>query len=211
MNWTEQRSSFRSGADAVAGMLEDVSDFTIPGLGIWDLSGLAGHFVRAIRTPITYLQEPIPDGEPLPSAAAYVAGYLRWRGEDADAADDAVAARGADELSVDGPHPAHLIRLEAGRLDVMLAQENPARLVPTRFGPMRLDHYLRTRSMELIVHGLDIAKAVGHDWSPPSALLGDVLTLLMEVAIDLGSAEELLLVLSGRINPTDTDVLPVLR
>ncbi len=70
MDWVEQRSLLRIGADDVARMLQDLSDFSIAGLGTWDLRGLAGHFVRAIRTPIAYLQEPVPEGEPLPNAAA---------------------------------------------------------------------------------------------------------------------------------------------
>jgi uncharacterized protein (TIGR03083 family) len=211
MDWTEQRSLFRAGADAVAGMLEDISDFSVAGLGTWDLRGLTGHFIRAIRTPIAYLQEPIPEGDPLPNAATYVAGYLRWRGDDPDTADEAVAARGRDELSVSSPHPAQLIRREARLLDEILARKTPARLVPTRFGPMRLDDYLRTRTMELVIHGLDIANAVGIEWNPPQPLLNDVLALLTEVTVNLGGGEELLLVLSGRIDPTHSDAFPVLR
>jgi uncharacterized protein (TIGR03083 family) len=192
-------------------MLEDVPDFSVAGLGAWDLSGLTGHFLRAIRTPMDYLQQPIPGGEPLPDAANYVAGYLRWRGESPDAADETVAARGRDEHFASSVHPARVIRSEAARLDEMLAGESPSRLVPTRFGPMRLDDYLRTRTMELVIHGLDIAKAVGIEWRPPPPLLSDVLALLMEVSVDLGGGEQLLLVLSGRIAPADSDAFPVIR
>jgi len=211
MDWTEQRTLFRAGADAVAELLEDVSDFSVAGVGIWDLRGLTGHFLRAIRTPIAYLQEPIPEDEPLPGAANYVAGYLRWRGESPDAADEAVAARGRDELFASSVHPALVIRRDAARLNEMLACESPSRLVPTRFGPMRLDDYLRTRAMELVIHGLDIARAVGIEWRPPTPLLSDVLALLMEVSVNLGGGEELLLVLSGRIDPTHSEAFPVLR
>lgn len=211
MNWQEHRSLFRTAAESVATLLDDVADFTVPGIGNWDLGGLAGHFLRAVRTPIAYLQQPVPEGEPLASAPSYIAGYLRWRRDDPVAADEAVATRGSQEFTLVTSDPARAIRVDAARLDEMLGEELPTRRLPTRFGPMRLDDYLRTRSVEVVVHGLDIARALDVVWNPPAALLSDVLALLADVAVEIGDGENLLLLLSGRIDPKTTDVLPVLR
>ena len=211
MDWNEQRKIFRIAVEEVAALLNGATDLSVPGLGTWDLRGLAGHFLRAVRTPLEYLRQPIPEGAPLPSAAAYVTSYLEWRTANPAQADAAVAARGVAELEGVSSSPGDAIRSAAADLDDELLQQQPTRLVPTRFGPMRLSDYLRTRGMEVTIHGLDIARAIDATWTPPTPILADTVALLSEVALMTGTASELLLVLSGRISPEEAKTLPLLR
>jgi hypothetical protein len=192
-------------------MVSQVEDLTIAGLGEWDLRGLLGHYLRAVRTPLLYLDLPEPDGEPLADGAAYVTAYLDWRSTDPAAADESVARRGVDELDRETTDIASLLATEATRLDDVLATHRHDRRVTTPFGPLRLDDYMRTRSMEAVIHGLDVARAVGSDWVPPTELTADVISLLGEVANGRGTGSELLLVLAGRVDPGQSRALPVLE
>jgi uncharacterized protein (TIGR03083 family) len=211
MNWNETIALFRTSAEEVADLVDDIEDLTLPALGEWDLTGLIGHYLRAIRTPLEYLTLEPPSDALLPSAAAYSAAYLTWRSNDPAAADTAVASRGSRELEATDTDLAALIRRDVKHLVEELEQQSPSRLVATPFGSLRLDHYMRTRTMELVIHGLDIARAIGQDWTPPPPQLLDVLALLSEIAVTQETATDLVLVLSGRTPPSPDEVLPVLR
>jgi uncharacterized protein (TIGR03083 family) len=205
------RASIKAAYSEIADLVAGVHDFSVPGLGTWDLGGLTGHFLRSARTTLGYLAEPEPPGPALPGAAHYSAAYLERRDDASSGLDQAVAVRGSEELAGDDRHPAEVIRAEADRLDVALAAAPAHRLVATPFGPLRLSDYLRTRVMEMTVHGIDIARAIGTAWSPPEALLVDTLALLSEIALLRGAAVDLICVLTGRTPPEPAEVLPILR
>jgi hypothetical protein len=205
------RADLHEAAGGVADMVDTITDFAAPGLGKWDLMGLSGHFIRAGRTPTRYLAEPEPEGTPLRGAASYIAAYLERRDRDISAMESSVAERGFVELTNEDRHPAELIREAAVALDDALAINPEHRLVPTPFGSLRLDEYLRTRTLEVTVHGLDIARAIGAVWTPPPPLLIDAISLLGEVALLRGSAVDLICVLTGRTPPEPRDVLPILQ
>jgi hypothetical protein len=64
---------------------------------------------------------------------------------------------------------------------------------------MRLRQYLPTRTFELVVHGLDIARAAGLPTPAYSAgLLTEVLQLAAAAAVLVGRGSELLLAMTGR-------------
>jgi hypothetical protein len=63
---------------------------------------------------------------------------------------------------------------------------------------MRLDEYLRTRTFELVVHGLDIAAASGVEPAFSREPLLDAATLAAEVTASSGRAPDLLLAVTGR-------------
>lgn len=205
----EYRVALGTAIAEVADLIRPVVDFTVPGLGAWDLRGLSGHFLRAIRTPLSYLAAPEPEGPALPGAAHYAAAYLDRRDRDGATLDQSIAVRGAAELGQDSRHPSEPIVEEAGRLDAALATTPADRRIGTLFGPLRLGDYLRTRTLEIVVHGTDIARAVGRTWSPPDILVADVLSLLSEISVVRGTAIDVLCALTGRPHPND--VLPILR
>jgi hypothetical protein len=208
---TAYRASIQVALSEIAVMVSGVTDFTGTGLGTWDLGGLVGHFLRAVRTPLDYLAAPEPVGPPLPGAAHYAAAYLDRRDQDSTRMDHSVASRGAQELADDDRHPAEVLGEESRRLAAELEITPAGRLIATPFGALRLDDYLRTRAMEITVHGVDIAQALGKAWTPPEALLADTIGLLGEIAILRGSAVGLLRVLTGRTPPEPDEVLPILR
>ena len=69
---------------------------------------------------------------------------------------------------------------------------------PAVAGGIRLSAYLPTRVFELVVHGLDICRAVGREDAPPLAAQRLALGLAGDLAAARGLGPELLLALTGR-------------
>ena len=78
----QQRLLLRAAIDEIASMVEEVEDMSGPGLGTWDLGGLIGHFLRAVRTPLDCVELPAVENEALADASAYYAAYLSMRAGD---------------------------------------------------------------------------------------------------------------------------------
>jgi hypothetical protein len=57
---------------------------------------------------------------------------------------------------------------------------------------------LPTRTFELAVHGLDIARAVDISYVPPAEVLEEATVLAVRIAVDEGHGETVLLALTGR-------------
>jgi hypothetical protein len=71
-------------------------------------------------------------------------------------------------------------------------------VLTTVAGPMRLVDYLPTRTFELVVHGLDIARAAGVEATYPEPVVTQAVTLAGQVAVSTGRGPDLLLALTGR-------------
>ncbi|OMH32406.1 maleylpyruvate isomerase family mycothiol-dependent enzyme [Tersicoccus sp. Bi-70] len=167
-------------------------DWDRPGLGAWSVRSLTGHAARALTTVIDYLQRPAPVRE-VPDTAAY---FLAAHGHD-----DEVAARGVQAGAALGADPATAVaRLAAeARAAVDAATADDADpVIPTAGGGMLLSDYLPTRCFELTVHSLDIARACGIPSGLDPHLIADAAELAVAVGIRTGSAESLLLALTGR-------------
>ena len=63
---------------------------------------------------------------------------------------------------------------------------------------IRLHTYLPTRTFELAVHGLDIARAVGISYTPPADVLEEATVLAARIAAAEGHGATVLLALTGR-------------
>ncbi|MDT7764810.1 MAG: hypothetical protein QOC63_4230, partial [Mycobacterium sp.] len=63
---------------------------------------------------------------------------------------------------------------------------------------IRLHTYLPTRTFELAVHGLDIARAVGISFRLPADVLEEATALAARIAVADGYGETVLLALTGR-------------
>ena len=170
-----------------------VETLTGPGLGDWDLRALVGHTSRSLVTVETYLDQPAAEVV-VPSAAGY---YL--------AIADVVAAGGPEIVERGrraglalGDEPASSVAHLADRVRDKLAGFDAAYVLTTIAGGMRLDEYLRTRTFELVVHGLDLEKASGVAPELAQEALVDATTLAAEVAALTGLAPDLLLALTGR-------------
>lgn len=129
-------------------------------LAAFSVRGLAGHLARAATTVVGYAAAPEPEGEPIP-AARYFAGLrpapdvestvavsIRQRGEE-------MAASGVDALvtTLDSA------RAELKRLFDMTPPTQKVKVYGDQV--MRLDDYLLTRIVELLVHTDDLAASVG--------------------------------------------------
>lgn len=162
-----------------------------PGLGEWDLRALVGHTSRALLTVESYLSQPA-ETEDVPSAAQYYAAVV------AAAGGPGVTERGREAGRAMGDDP-------GGYLDALVDRVLPLAalagdpLIRTFAGGMRFSQYLPTRTFELVVHGLDIAGALGQP--PPAysrAVLEEIVTLAGLAAVAEGKAFDVLRALTGR-------------
>ncbi len=209
MSWPEQVAVFLESADSVAELVQRIDDYSAPGLGAWDLRGLTGHTLRGLTTLERYLEDSPAEGTPLPDAPSYLVRYLEERDRDPERIDRGVAERGIAEGETLPENPATAFRDARNRLAGRLSRTDPNLVIPTAWHPMRLADYLRTRNLELVMHGLDLAAAAGILWDPPRPALIDALHLTVDAAVGRGKGPDLARVLGGRL--PSSDVLPVLR
>ncbi|RPI20134.1 MAG: mycothiol maleylpyruvate isomerase, partial [Actinobacteria bacterium] len=198
MGWERIRATFLATAGTLPGLVARIDDFTAPGLGTWDVAGLAGHTLRGVRTVLTYLGQPEPLSQDLSDAADYFTAAMDRRQADPAAVDAAVAKRGEDELAGLGRTGiVGAFTAAADEAATALHDTRGFRLVATPFGSLRIDDYLRTRLLEISIHGLDLATAGGVAWAPPDDAVADGLAMLIEVAQRRGHGPGLLLALTG--------------
>lgn len=186
---------FRSSAHWLAALSTRVGPdgWERPGLGVWTVRSLLGHAARALVTVEDYLARPAPRVD-LPTAL----DYLLAAGK-ADPA--AIAARGVTAGRDLGDEPRAWVDQLAARVSGAVAVTEPGVLLATAAGGMTLEAYLPTRTVELVVHGCDLALAIGADVDPPAAAAASVARLLTEVHVATGRVASLCLALAGR--PTD--------
>jgi uncharacterized protein (TIGR03083 family) len=188
------RARYAGAAQAFLELAGQVPDQAWPrqALGEWDVRALTGHTSRALTTVETYLATPAT-GERVAGPVEY---FLAVR----DAASpDAIAQRGRETGEALGEDPAAAVRELVQRVTVLVRNTPDDALVATPAGAMALIDYLPTRTFELAVHTLDLARALG---LPPPASLAPAVAASLELAGAIGSrlpaAGELLLLLTGR-------------
>ena len=192
MSWDDTRRSF---VDAAAWFEQTVDRvggrWGSPGLGEWDVRALVGHTSRSFLTVEAYLARPAATVE-VGSPAAYSAATR------AAAASPAVAARGREAGEALGGVPAAAVHEIAARVLALVGTCDGTELVTTIAGGMRLADYLPTRTFELVVHGLDLARALGGPLDVPDRPAAQALALVAELAVTGGQAGPLLLAATGR-------------
>jgi uncharacterized protein (TIGR03083 family) len=164
-----------------------------PGLGEWDLRSLVGHASRSLVTVQTYLDRPA-EIEAVSSPEDYYRAVVAIAGADPAA----VVERGRQAGLALGDDPVATVRsLLDDVLPRVRAAGNP--LIETIAGGMFLDNYLPTRTFELVIHGYDIARALGTDLPDvPQVVLADVAALAARSGVVQGKGPELVLALTGR-------------
>ncbi|MWV59125.1 maleylpyruvate isomerase N-terminal domain-containing protein [Rathayibacter sp. VKM Ac-2754] len=189
----DSAAMFESSATAFLRLLERIGEdqWAQPGLGEWDVRGLAGHTARAILTVETYLLAEAPGRCTIDDAP----GYYR-----ALAATDPlqVARRGVEAGARLGDAPAEVVAHDLARATVLLAAQPRDRLVAIGSHALELREYLRTRVLELVVHTLDLSRATGIPHGLPAEAVEASCALAGALAARAGRAEELLMALSGR-------------
>ena len=131
----------------------------------WDVRVLVGHMVRDLDRVLTYLGDAAPEMA-ISDAATYFRSY------DPRAEGPRIAA-GSVEAAERYASPAALVEGFDSTLRRCLeeaARAGPARVLATRLTSIRLDEFVKTRILEMGVHGMDLAAALGRrPWLTPAA------------------------------------------
>ena len=142
----------------------------------WRVLDLIGHGNRANVLPVEYFDRPVGIADSDYVLPANIAKRGRRAVEDLGS-DPAAGVRGASE-----------------RVIAMVEAAPDDATVGTPFGIQTLDAYLRSRTAELVLHGLDLETEV----EPPAAALRQCGSFLIEVAMNAGRGLEVVLSLTGR-------------
>lgn len=142
----------------------------------WRVLDLIAHGNRSNLLPIEYYERPVAIAGP---------EYLR---------PENVAARGRQAVRELGDDPVAAVRAASHRVCAMVAAAPREALVGTPFGEQTLERYLRSRTAELVLHGLDLDAGV----EPPGEALAECAAFLAARAVETGRGMEVVRALSGR-------------
>ncbi len=163
-----------------------------PALGVWTVRDLVGHTGRSIFL-VEEFGSQRSDTIDVESAAHHYHLSLA-----PDGIDDAIADRGRAAGEALGDDPLALLTAGRERAERLVAETDEDTIIAYNNGGIRLGHYLETRVLELVVHTLDLANALGIELEPPREALGVALHLLAELALDSGHGGSLALAATGR-------------
>ncbi len=189
-------ATFASAARSFAALVHDIpaGAWDGRGLGDWDLRSLVGHTSRSLITVSTYLQT-TAEREDVATPHEYYA-MVNPSALGIDPA--AIVERGRQAGEDLGDDPAAAVDALVDRVLGELAGVDD-RLIEVIGGRgIRLFTYLPTRTFELAVHGLDIARAVGISLELPDDVLAEAVMLAGRIAAAAGHGETVLLALTGR-------------
>lgn len=182
-------------------------DWQRPGLGEWTLHQLAVHLTRGAGRLAVYLDQPV-DGPPVKDRMS----YFQY---DPEKIAPGVAARAAQEATELQPADVANTFAAAWRAGVQAAEAGAAgQTMATPFGTMYVAEYVATRVLEMVVHHMDVRRALdlAPDPDPDAgALVVEILEALLEGdrPRNLGR-DRFILVATGRL-PHDDPRFPVLR
>lgn len=142
----------------------------------WRVVDLIGHGNRANVLPVEYYERPVPIAGP-----EYVLP-------------ENIAERGRQAVADLGDDPAAAVRAASARALATIAAAPEDAKVGTPFGEQTLASYLRSRTAELVLHGMDLAVAV----DVPAEALVECGCSLLERAVRSGNGPLVVRALSGR-------------
>jgi uncharacterized protein (TIGR03083 family) len=185
---TDPVATFASAAGSFAALVHGIpaDRWDGPGLGEWDLRALVGHASRSLITVSTYLQQPAQQYYAMvnPAALGFAPAGIVERGRQA----------GRDL----GAYPAATVDGLVSRVLGELSDVGDPLITVIGGAGIRLHTYLPTRTFELAVHGLDIARAVDISIALPADVLEEATALAARIAAAEGHGETVLLALTGR-------------
>lgn len=192
-----ERRTFLTAGHMFAQLVARVPDdgWDRPALGSWSVRSLVGHTGRALTTVVEYLAKPAAQEE-VASAAGYFAA-IRTVGPGLH---EGVAERGVKAGAALGKSPAMAVTqlLEDATMMLLSVAADQDPLVTTAAGGMRLSAYLPTRTVELTVHSLDLAAALGLPLDVPAEVMTMTCQVLTGAAVVNGHGPELVRSLTGR-------------
>ena len=197
------REAYLESAEFFAGLVDgvDIDGWEEPALGQWTVRDLAGHTYRSISTVVGYSEKPAPQVD-VESATQWILNVRQ------NANPDRVAELGRSAGLEIMDNPQMMVR---GFLDMARDRVNDLDedfILATPQGGMRLIDYLQLRTMELVIHGSDLAQAVGMEATPPASGMQVALQVLTGVAVAEGRGPALANALTGRgALPTNYNLL----
>ena len=203
--------SFDDAANAFIDTVSRIPDgrWDDAGLGVWTVRELVGHTSRAITTIDAYLTadnstanvavRTVPARPNSVTAEDYYARVFGGSDDLGPLADHAaIAQRGVEASEQLGDDPVATLRAQLERTVANLRDQGADRIVTIGSIRIPLEEYLDTRIFELVVHTLDIAKAVGITADIPPSLVANTVALAARIASERGFGVEVLLALTGR-------------
>jgi uncharacterized protein (TIGR03083 family) len=203
---TPELAAFRAEAANLSTALESVAEaeFDLPTrCPPWTVGALLAHVGMATDRVIVMLDEPAPP-EADTDAVGYYSPDIRFSPATNRARVD--GAVGAAARAGSGAALATRFAQTWRDAHAAVAAQDPGRVVRTRHGDaMRLDDFLVTRVVELVVHGLDLADALDRPpWTDDGAL--DVVAGLL-TPNPPDDRMMLVRVATGRAGPVDAEKL----
>jgi uncharacterized protein (TIGR03083 family) len=170
----------------------------------WTVRALLAHVGMATDTVVAMLAQPAPEAADTDAAGYYRPDIRFSTATNRERVDGAMAAAARA-----GTGAALAARFARTRRDAAaaIAAHAPDRVVRTRHGDaMRLDDFVVTRVVELVVHGLDLADALDRPpWTDDGAL--DVVVRLLTPDAGAWDRMTLVRVATGRAGGVDADRL----
>ena len=158
------------------------------GLGEWNVRDLVGHTSRSLTRVEEFCAQPAEKATVLSAADHYRL----------PADNEEIAAQGREAGAELGDDPAATVRKAADRVLPLLDGFSEDMIISYPNGAIRLGDYLETRVVELTVHTLDLANAIGADAEAPDEALSVTLHLLADLAVASGQGAPLVLAATGR-------------
>ena len=187
------REAYLESAEFFAGLVDgvDADAWEKHALGQWTLRDLAGHTYRSISTVVGYSEKPAPQVD-VESSTQWIVNVRQ------NANPDRVAELGRSAGLEIMDNPQMMVRgfLSMARDRVNDLDEDF--ILATPQGGMRLIDYLQLRTMELVIHGSDFARALGVEAIPPASGMQVALQVLTGVAVAEGRGSDLASALTGR-------------
>lgn len=187
------RNGFRESAQQFVEVVEGIpSDgWQKPGLGEWTIRELVAHVLGAFNGPVA--SEEGKGSIAAESAAAY---YVKAMSS--PRSHEGVAERARVSAASLGDDLAAAARASVARSLEAVEALDDTTPVETTVGAVRLEDYLPTRILEIVIHAMDVADAAGVTFEPGHDGLKVSLALLGEIAVENGDGAALALGLSGR-------------
>ncbi len=194
MSGKDIRETYLEAGEFFAGVVDqvDIDGWDGPALGEWCARDLAGHTYRAFTTVLSYSAAPADKVE-IERPVDY---FLKVLGGNVDHKQVAERGRAAGLEIIDDPKM--MVRGFAMYVKNKLDELSDDHIMGTLAGGMRLIDYLPTRTFELIIHTMDLAKAVGVEAEPPEKGMAATIEILGQLALYRGHASELVLAATGR-------------
>ena len=187
------REAYLESAEFFAQLVDgvDIDGWEEHALGQWTVRDLAGHTYRSISTVVGYSEKPAPQVD-VESTTQWILNVRQ------NANPDRVAELGRSAGLEIMDSPTMMVR---GFLNMARDKVNDLDddfILATPQGGMRLIDYLQLRTMELVIHGRDLADALGVDAEPPVSGMQIALQVLTGVAVAEGRGPALANALTGR-------------